>query len=153
MASPLLEEVGRTVAYQERAHSMSAVFYLMSLPNPVIPWDVAERIVSMTSDAPVLPSAAQIQALFGSLPPAHLATLREILLALAAVVKNKDVNSMNARNLSVCITPCLSYKVPRSKQVPPEKMREELESMNTIINAMVPFLENAPLFYTYLSRL
>jgi len=128
--------------------------YLLSLPTPLIPWDVAQRvsILSMTPSGPVLPDAAKIQTVFSTLPPAHLATLRVILLALAAVIKKQDVNSMTPKNLSVCITPCLTFKTPKPEQTP-EAMNGELQAMNSVISAMVPFIENAAMVYTYLSRL
>ena len=99
-----------------------------------------------------MPSAAQIQELFSKVPQTHLATLREILLVLSAIVQNQELNCMNATNLSVCVTPCLVFK--QSKEMPQDQATtDEFLAMNSLIAAMVPLIDNAAIFYTHLSRL
>jgi len=131
--------------------------YLLSLPSSVIPWNVAQKLVEMTKSpegkvGAVLPEPDQVQALFSTLSPNHLATLREVLLVVSAIVSKAEVNNMTAKNLSVCISPCLAFK--ESKELgQSDAMLEELGAMNNVISAMVPFVDNATMFYTILSRI
>ena len=134
--------------------------FLLTLPTSVIPWPVAAKLIevssshsssSSSSDGDTGLSPDEVRAVFGQLSPAHLATLREVLLAVAAVVRAQDTNKMTPANMAVCIASCLAFRHPHAPGAAPDPTA--LEDMGALISALTPLLANAPALYDQLCRL
>lgn len=146
------------------SHSTVALLkhYLLTLPTAVIPWPVAERLIEVTSSNGSGSSSGEdaqstglspedVRAVFGELSPAHLATLREVLLAVAAVIRAQDINKMTPANMAVCIASCLSFRHTHAPGTAPDPTA--LTDMGALITAITPLLAHAPELYAQLCKL
>ena len=137
------------------SHSTVALLkhYLLTLPTAVVPWPVAARLIDVTASSadPAHLSSADVRAVFGQLSPAHLATLRELLLVVAAVVRAQDANKMTPANMAVCIASCLSFRHPHAPGAAPDPTA--FEETGALITALTPLFAHASELYSQLCNL
>ena len=79
--------------------------YLRKLPDPVIPFDLYDDFIKVSTKASHSKEVriAELQKIVNKLPPANRETLRLIVNHLHLVNSLKDINKMGYKNLSVVL--------------------------------------------------
>ena len=102
--------------------------YLKSLPEPLVPWDIAQELVACT-EGRLVPK--QLKDALDQMGAAQLATLWEIVCAAVEVLRHQEQNKMTPHNLAVCLALCLTW--------PPET---DIETSGRVVAAFSVLFEH-----------
>lgn len=105
-----LNRVDETLDVDIHAVTSALKRYLRKLPDPVIPFDLYDDFIKVSTKASHSKEVriAELQKIVNKLPPANRETLRLIVNHLHLVNSLKDINKMGYKNLSVVFAPTLA---------------------------------------------
>ena len=130
-------DAGKEVKWEEMedVHVVTGAvkLFLRELPDPLLTFELYPDFVAICDTEGDDAKCKALKKVFDKLPKGNLSFLRKIMRLVCIIEQYKEINKMNATNLSVVLCPSMLY----SQEPNPLTMVEDIEKSNRIMVLMI----------------